>query len=113
MTYHNLVFTKHAQERSRQRGITLDAVEAAVLNPDQKFVGKQPGTTKFIKTIKDRRLHIVAQYLSDEHKWLVISVWVRGEDDQAPLSWQLIVLPFKLAWWVIKRVYKLLRKLGL
>lgn len=107
MEYHNLIITKHAEERLKQRSITLQAIESTVLSPDKKFPGKQPGTTKFIKTVNNRLVHIVGQYLKEENKWLIISVWVRGEDDQAPLSWQLISLPFKLVWWVVKKAFKI------
>jgi hypothetical protein len=37
-------------------------------------------------------VHVVAYYLDDERKWLVKSVWVRGEDDPKPLWWQMLTL---------------------
>jgi hypothetical protein len=110
MNYHHLVLTTHAQDRLQQRAISLDAVEAAVVHPDKKYPGKQAGTTKFIKTINGRRLHIIAQHLPDKDQWLIISVWVRGEDDRPSLAWQILALPFKILWWMIS---KLLQKIGL
>lgn len=104
MEYKNLVVTTHAAERMKQRSIGVDAVAAAISAPDKKYPGKQAGTTKFIKSVGKRRLHVIAQYITEEHRWLVISVWVRGEDDQAPLSWQLLSLPFKVAFWLGRAV---------
>lgn len=106
--YKNLVFTNHAFDRIKGRVITQDAVWQAVKNPDKKF--KQGSSTKFIKTVNNRKIHTVANYLSKENKWLIISVWVRGEDDKLPLTWRLITFPFLLTYkiliWLLKRLSK-------
>lgn len=102
--YKNLVFTNHAFERIKTRAIAPDAVWQAIDHPDQRFTQGQT-TTRFIKTVAGRKIHAVATYLNREHKWLVVSVWVRGEDDRQPLVWQLLTLPFKIVWWVIKKAY--------
>ncbi|MDH5533847.1 MAG: DUF4258 domain-containing protein [Candidatus Pacebacteria bacterium] len=104
--YKNLVFTNHAFDRIKGRTITKDAVYQTIKNSSKKF--KQGQSTKFIKTVNGRKIHAVANYLKNENKWLVISVWVRGEDDKAPIIWTLITLPFKLTYkiliWVLKRL---------
>jgi hypothetical protein len=82
--YHDVLFTKHAMERMRLRRITQDMVIAAIKKPDQKKL-EDDGDTKFMRTLDDRPLHVVSTYLTDEKKWLVKSVWVRGEDDPQPL----------------------------
>lgn len=107
--YKNLVFTKHALERLGDRSISMDAIWQTVSHPDKKF--KNDGnSTKFIKTVGGRKVHTVATYLNKENKWLVVSVWVRGEDDKQPLVWQIIVLPFKILWWLLKAIFKTLSK---
>jgi hypothetical protein len=108
-TYKNLVFTTHAWERRNDRAITLDMVYQAVMAPDKKFPGKQKNTIKFIRTVQGRRLHVVAQPIENNH-WLIISVWVRGEDDRPPLAWQLITLPFKILFWIIAQFFNLIAK---
>ncbi|HEX7018041.1 MAG TPA: DUF4258 domain-containing protein [Patescibacteria group bacterium] len=103
MRYKNLVFTKHALERLNDRTITAEAVQRVIQAPDKKF--DNGGSTKFIRTLDDRKYHVVASYLKQEHTWLIISVWVRGEDDQQPLIWQLITLPFRFGWWLVKKLF--------
>lgn len=104
--YKSLVFTNHGLDRLESRFITQEMVWQVVNKPDKKYPSKDK--TKFIKTVHDRRLHVVASKLKKENKWLVISVWVRGEDDQAPWVWRVITFPFWLLWLLIKALFKLL-----
>lgn len=92
-TYKNLVFTKHALERMADRIITQDAIHQTISNPDQSFVNQ--GNTKFIRTINNRLIHVVATPIENQ-RWLIISLWVRGEEDRIPLIWQFLTWPFKL-----------------
>lgn len=101
-TYKNLIFTNHAFDRLSLRSITQDAIWQTINYPEKKY--PQDQTIKFIKSVQDRRLHVIASWLAKENKWLVVSVWVRGEEDQEPVIWQLITLPFKLIWWLIKKL---------
>lgn len=101
--YGGIIFTKHALERLDGRSITQDMVLHVLRDPEiTKPTGKRD-TTKFIKTLHDRRVHVVATYLHDQKKWLVVSVWVRGEEDQLPLVWRIITAPFKLVWYVVRK----------
>jgi len=100
--YKNLIFTKHALDRVKGRWITQNAVYQVVRFPDKKYGNKD--SVKFIKTIKNRKIHVVANYLNHEGKWLIVSVWVRGEKDKIPLVWRLIALPFKIVLWLVKKV---------
>jgi hypothetical protein len=108
MDYHGFIFTKHALERANDRAVDQEAVVKVLNHPDQTKPTEKPGTVKFIRTLDGRQIHVVATYLADQKKWLIISVWVRGEEDKVPLSWQVITMPFKLIWWLIKAVTKLL-----
>jgi hypothetical protein len=105
--YKNLVFTNHAFDRIKGRVITKDAVYLVINNADKKYKTDN-NSTKFIKTVRGRKIHVVANYLMKENKWLIISVWVRGEDDKAPIIWTLITLPFvityKILIWFLKRM---------
>ena len=78
-SYKNLVFTKHAWERLSDRSLTKDAVYQAVSFPDKTFHNQD--NYKFIRTLRSRKIHVVATPI-EENKYLVISTWVRGEDDQ-------------------------------
>jgi hypothetical protein len=87
----NFVLTDHARQRMKLRRITEAMVTQALSKPQEK-VNEADGDIKFIRTISQREVHVVAYYLDDERKWLVKSVWVRGEDDPKPLWWQMLTL---------------------
>jgi hypothetical protein len=105
--YKSIIFTDHALERLEGRSITQDMVYRVVTDYSNKY--PKGNTTKFIKTVNNRKVHVVAQYLKDENKWLVISVWIRGEDDKTPLAWRIITFPFWLIWifikWLVKKIF--------
>lgn len=103
MEYRGFIFTKHALERLDKRGVTKDMVVQVLQSPSEtKPTGKR-NTTKFIKIVHDRLVHVVATHLPQENKWLVVSVWVRGEEDEASLAWRILTVPFKAIWYLIKR----------
>lgn len=109
MEYRGIIFTKHALERLASRAITKDMVVQAVLQPHKTYQASKKNTFKFIKTIDNRKLHVVASKTPDLGKWLIVSVWVRGEDDALPFVWQLLTAPFKFVWWILKNVWRKLR----
>lgn len=102
--YKNLVFTNHAYDRIRSRNINEQAIFETVSNPNKKFK-KNKNSLKYIKAINDRVYHVVATYKPSEKKHVVISAWVRGEEDKLPIVWRIITLPFKLIWWLIKKFF--------
>ncbi|AKM81586.1 MAG: hypothetical protein UT13_C0001G0626 [Candidatus Pacebacteria bacterium GW2011_GWF2_38_9] len=106
-----IILSKHALERARSRKMELSLIEKVVANPDKKF-DLEENKSKFLKTIDGRRYQVVATYLQKENKWLVISVWVRGEEDQLPFIWILITSPFRLLWWLIKIIWQILAKIA-
>jgi hypothetical protein len=93
--YKDILFTNHALQRLKYRRITQEMVAAAIKKPDRKEL-EADGDTKFIRTIDRRSLHVVSMYLPDQKKWLVKSVWVRGEDDPRPFWLRLLMLPIAL-----------------
>lgn len=101
-TYKNLVFTKHAWERSQDRSLSRDAIYQTVSFPDKTYHNKD--NFKFIRTINNRKVHVVATPI-ENNKFLIISTWVRGEEDKQPVIWLLITLPFKILWWTIKTIF--------
>lgn len=104
-TYNQLIFTKHALERMGDRSITQDSVWQTVSNPDRSHPEEKPDTARFIRTINDRTYHVVGRYLQDQKKTLVISVWVRGEDDAIPIVWWLITAPFRAVFTIVKWLF--------
>lgn len=76
-----VVFTKHAKERLEQRKISEGMILKAIEMPYRTYT-QNDGGMKFICRINERNVHVVCQSLPEERKWLVVTVWVRGEDDE-------------------------------
>lgn len=106
-----VILSTHAIDRAKLRKMELYGIEKLVLNPDKKISLGQ-NKFKFLKKIGDRRYQAIASYLPKENNWLVISVWVRGEDDRVPLIWQIITLPFRLLWWILKFIWQIIAKIA-
>lgn len=104
-TYQRLVFTNHAWNRLQDRSVSLDLIWRTVSEPTQQ-IALGESKTKYIRELNDRPIHVVASWLPHEQKWLVISVWVRGEADKVSIIWQILTLPFKIVWWLFKLIVK-------
>jgi hypothetical protein len=96
------IFTKHSLERLRQRSIAQSDAESVLAHPDRTEPGKKPGTVKFMRLIHGRNIQLIATYLEDQKKWLIVSAWVRGEDDRQPLLWTVLR-------WIFQQILKKLR----
>lgn len=79
--YGGVVWTNHALERMRTRRVSQAAALAVLRNPTRTIPGNTPGTVKFSRTIEGRRIQAVGK-IDDKKKWVVLSVWVRGEEDE-------------------------------
>lgn len=102
-----IILTHHAQERLENRRISKSMIEQTIASPDQRFEQTEPqGSIRFIKYIQGRSVHVIATYLTQEKSWLIISTWVRGEEDRRPIEDMLIVSPFKIFWLVIKLFWR-------
>ncbi len=82
-----VTFTTHALERMKLRNIYRYEVKNTILDPE-KMVEDEDDKIKFIgkELSLNRSYHVVAKFLADENKWLVISAWIRGEEDDGSLS---------------------------
>lgn len=106
-----MILTNHAQERLRLRHLAASDLEEVLKDPDKKFNNRD--NVKFIKTVDGRRIHVVANFDARKKDWVVVSAWVRGEDDPQPLLWRIIVgsvkYPALFVWWLIKKLWQLRR----
>lgn len=85
-----IIYTTHAEERMKQRKVSKTQIESAVRIPDEQKL-EDDGDTRFIKSIrrpdkKMRALHVVGKpiekrFLFITSKWLIKTVYVRGEED--------------------------------
>ena len=96
----NIIYTNHALERIRQRHLDQREIELTVREPSKKFPAKDD-ETKFLRTIDGRRYQVIAKYVADQGAWLVVSAWVRGEEDPEPMLWTILAAPFRLLWEIV------------
>lgn len=80
INHKTVVFTKHARERRDLRSVNDDMIIQVMRNPiqTQKL---EDGKIKFIGKAMGAKVHVVSRPIVEENKWLVITIWVRGEDD--------------------------------
>lgn len=93
--YGNMIWTDHAIDRLNKRHIPQADALKVMANPAKTFPGKKPGTVKFIRTINDRCIHLVGK-LNDQKQWVVLTAWVRGEEDREDVVVRLV--KFLLSW---------------
>ena len=104
--YGGVIWTDHALERINKRRVSQNDVVAVLRHPDRTFPGKKKDTVKFIRDIEDRRYHVVAS-LNEYKKWVVVSVWVKGEEDQWGFPEKYV---YQFVGWVAKMINKSLKK---
>lgn len=80
-----IILTDHAIQRARLRRIHPEMIVQTVHQP-QKREKEDDGDTKFTRTIDGRTVQVVGFYQRDEDKWVIKTMWVRGEDD--PSLWR-------------------------
>jgi len=80
INHKTVVFTKHARERLDLRRLSEDAIIQVMRKPNttQKL---DEGKIKFIGEVMGSKVHVICRPILEENKWLVISLWVRKEDD--------------------------------
>lgn len=105
----NIILTNHAEERMRYRKMARSDIERTLANPDKSFPGKKADTVKFIRTIDTRRHEVIGKYLADQKAWLILSVWIRGEEDKNWIT-ELFGMVWKVLRWLAKIVIKMVRK---
>lgn len=76
----NLVFSRHARQRMRQRGITEGDVRHALGNVTQSVVKVE--STTYLGDVRGRTLKVVVRTSqdADAETFVITTVW-RGDDD--------------------------------
>jgi len=105
--YGGVIWTNHALERLRERGISQGDAWATFNRPDQSRKGSnQKGSWVYYKTYGSEKIEVVAKK-NEEGKWIVLSVWSRpvyektvkqkdrGEDKKTKPLWLRL-----FHWWI-------------
>jgi len=74
--YKGLIFTNHALQRLRERGISQGDVWATWRHPDQSRYAKAKGAWVYYKTFGGTKIEVVAKQ-NERKEWIVLSVWSR------------------------------------
>ena len=75
MRVNDVVFTNHAIERMKQRGISGDWAWQTVRQPGNTHPGKEKHTTEFSKGFGEHTVTAIAKK-NDIGEWVVLSVWM-------------------------------------
>jgi len=80
-----VIWTNHALERLRERGIKQGDAWATFMRPDQSREGSNiHGSWVYYKTYGSERLEVVAKQ-NEKKEWVIMSVWSRPVyEDQKP-----------------------------
>ena len=71
----SLIFTNHLKDRIRDRHMNTSQVETTFRSPDQKYGGKEHGTTVFEKRFGSQTVTLIAKQ-NEQHEWIAISAWI-------------------------------------
>lgn len=81
--YKGLIWTNHALQRMRERGIKQGDAWATWSNPDQSRYATSKGAWIYYKTYGSQKIEVVAKQDLDK-KWIIISVWSSMTHDNKP-----------------------------
>ena len=73
--YRGIIFTNHALERMRDRGLPQEQAFDTFMNSDSYQNGKEPGTIEYVKAKDNYKTTIIAKQ-NEKNEWVVISAWV-------------------------------------
>lgn len=71
-----VIWTNHALERLRERGISQSDAWATWSTPDQSRYAATKGAWVYYKTYDDQKIEVVAKK-NEEGKWIILTVWSR------------------------------------
>jgi len=71
-----VVWTDHALQRLRERGISQGDAWATWNRPDQSRYAKSKGAWVYYKTYGDQKIEVVAAK-NEKGEWVILSVWSR------------------------------------
>jgi len=72
--YKGLIWTNHAMDRMRERGIKQGDAWATWSSPQQSKKGSAPGSWVYYKTYGGETIEVVAKQ-NEKKEWIILSVW--------------------------------------
>jgi hypothetical protein len=87
-----LIWTNHALNRLRERGIKQGDAWATWRNPQQTKKGSTPGSWVYFRNYGSIQIEVVAKQ-NDKREWLILSVWSRPvfqSHQKSPSLWSIL-----------------------
>lgn len=69
------IWTNHALDRLRDRGLDQNMAGQAFNHPDRAFPGKQAGTTEYQKRFGNSLVTLIGKQ-NERNEWLILSAWI-------------------------------------
>lgn len=95
--YGGVIWTNHALQRLRERGIKQGDAWATWRNPEQSRKGTAAGSWVYYRNYGSEQIEVVAKQ-NEKHEWLILSVWSRPVSQaykSPPSIWKIIFNLFK------------------
>lgn len=77
----NIIWTDHALNRMRERGIKQSDAWVTWKNPERSRYVKDKATWIYHKTFSGQRVEVVAKK-NDDGRWIILSVWSKSLTDK-------------------------------
>src|SRR4030042_240998 len=77
-----VIWTNHALDRLRQRGIKQGDAWATWRNPEHTKKGSTPGSWVYYRNYGNTQIEVVAKQ-NEKHEWIILSVWSRADGETA------------------------------
>lgn len=89
-----VIWTNHAMDRLRERGIKQGDAWATWRNPEQSRYATSKGSWIYYRTYGNERIEVVAKQ-NERKEWLILSVWSRqvynkSKQDKPTSFWRFI-----------------------
>ena len=101
--YGGAIFTNHALQRLRERGITQSDVWYTFQHPDGQLKGNSPGSTKYYKDYGQQRIEVIAKQ-NEKKEWIVLSCWSKIVGNGKPIFPQHEPFLIQLLKFIFKRI---------
>lgn len=92
--YKGVVWTDHALQRLKERGIKIDYAFLTLNSPDESRWAATKGAWVYYRTWGNERIEVVSKQ-NEKKQWVVLSVWsktVYGQRQTKPEPWWRYVL---------------------
>ncbi|OGM16703.1 hypothetical protein A2V61_03250 [Candidatus Woesebacteria bacterium RBG_19FT_COMBO_47_8] len=83
--YGGVIWTNHALDKMRQRGMSQSDAWATWRNPQQSRKANTPGAWVYYRTYGTEKIEVVAKK-NEKGQWLILSVWSRPVSGEKPKS---------------------------